>query len=299
MPFIIDEFIEDKNLPDSFRRTVEEVYIPISNKILRWESASDQPLVIAINGAQGTGKSTLSEFLSEYLKDISGLNLFVLSLDDLYKTKSERKSLAEQIHPLFKTRGVPGTHDVDLGVKIINDCKTLEGNTVDVPVFRKDLDDRLKKEDWNAIQGPVDVIIFEGWCVSARAQPMSELDKPVNLFELTEDPEGLWRKSVNDYLGKEYQGLFKSITHIIMLRVPSFECIFKWRAEQEEKLANQFKGADHSNDQHFMDKDALKYFISHFERLTQWMLEEMPSRSDIVVDFNADHSIGGVKFNDE
>ncbi len=299
MPFIIDEFIEDRFLPKSFHRTVEEVYIPISHKIIRWVSASDQPLVIGINGAQGTGKSTLSEFLSEYLKEISDLNLIVLSLDDLYKTKSERLRLSNELHPLFKTRGVPGTHDVDLGIKIISDCTILKENSVDIPVFRKDLDDRVKAEDWRSIRGPVDVVLFEGWCVSAEAQPKSELRNAVNQFELSEDPNGLWRQSVNDFLENEYRELFNKITHIIMLRVPSFDCIYQWRFEQETKLANQFKGADHASDQRFMDKDALEYFISHFERLTKWMLEEMPSRSNVVVDFNPDHSISAVNFNDE
>ena len=299
MPFIIDEFIEDRSLPKSFHRTVEKVYIPISNKIIRWVSESDKPLVIAINGAQGTGKSTLSEFLSEYLKEVSDLNLIVLSLDDLYKTKSDRLRLSEKLHPLFKTRGVPGTHDVDLGIKIVSDCTIKKANSVKMPVFRKDLDDRVSADDWHSINGPVDVVLFEGWCVAAKAQPLSELSNAINKFELLEDPKGLWRRSVNDFLENEYRELFDNITHIIMLRVPSFNCIYQWRAEQEEKLANKFKGANHSNDQHFMDKDALEYFISHFERLTKWMLEEMPSRSNIVVDFNPDHSICSVNFNDE
>ena len=41
----------------------------------------------------------------------------MLSLDDLYLPKAERLRLARDVHPLLATRGVPGTHDVALGVE--------------------------------------------------------------------------------------------------------------------------------------------------------------------------------------
>ena len=59
-----------------------------------------------MNGAQGSGKSTLARFLQLYLEKLYGLSVVILSLDDLYLTRAERIALAEEVHPLLKTRGV-------------------------------------------------------------------------------------------------------------------------------------------------------------------------------------------------
>ena len=37
-----------------------------------------------------------------------------------------------------------------------------------------------------------------------------------------------------------------------------------------------------------MDEAALDRFVMHYERLTRWMLEEMPARADIVIQIGAD-----------
>ena len=64
-------------------------------------------LCIGMNGAQGSGKSTLARFLQIYFQELHGLSVVILSLDDLYLTRADRIALAEEVHPLFKTRGVP------------------------------------------------------------------------------------------------------------------------------------------------------------------------------------------------
>jgi pantothenate kinase-related protein Tda10 len=74
-------------------------------------AAHARPLVVGLTGPQGSGKSTLAARLPDLLA-AAGLNAGVLALDDLYLTKAERQRLAADVHPLFATRGVPGTHDV-------------------------------------------------------------------------------------------------------------------------------------------------------------------------------------------
>src|SRR5689334_18588644 len=71
----------------------------------------NQPLVFGVCGSQGLGKSTLARVLKEALLEAHGLSVAVLSLDDLYLSSAERARLARDVHPLLKTRGVPGTHD--------------------------------------------------------------------------------------------------------------------------------------------------------------------------------------------
>ena len=83
------------------------------------EHVGPRTLVLALNGAQGTGKSTLARLLKRLLEQVHGLRVAILSLDDLYLTAQERRRRAETIHPLLATRGVPGTHDVRLGIRTI------------------------------------------------------------------------------------------------------------------------------------------------------------------------------------
>lgn len=77
-------------------------------------------LVVGICGAQGSGKSTLSEGLAALFRG-EGVATAVLSIDDLYHTKAVREELGRTVHPLLATRGVPGTHDVALGLKLLDE----------------------------------------------------------------------------------------------------------------------------------------------------------------------------------
>src|SRR6478672_9594557 len=72
-----------------------------------------RPLLIGLSGLQGSGKSTLSAQLTCTL-NLSGVSAFAMSLDDFYLGRRDRARLARDVHPLFTTRGVPGTHDLEL-----------------------------------------------------------------------------------------------------------------------------------------------------------------------------------------
>ena len=74
--------------------------------------------VLGISGLQGTGKSTLATQLVA-AADARGLRAGVLSLDDIYLDHDARARLAREVHPLLATRGPPGTHEVALGVAIL------------------------------------------------------------------------------------------------------------------------------------------------------------------------------------
>lgn len=113
---------------------------------------------------RGSGKSTAAALLADFLA-LLGLRTAILSIDDLYLTRSARGRLAREVHPLLVTRGVPGTHDLDLGVRTIDAlCALRSGQRLPLPCFDKSTDDRLPPLRWPAIEGPVDIILFEGWC---------------------------------------------------------------------------------------------------------------------------------------
>ena len=129
-----------------------------------------------------------------------------LSLDDLYLTRAERDDLARTIHPLFATRGPPGTHDVELGLATL--AALDRGEPVALPRFDKAIDDRVSTGPIHHAPPECRLVIFEGWCVGAIAQGQAALSRPVNALERDEDPDAVWRGYVNDQLGGPYHELF-------------------------------------------------------------------------------------------
>ena len=247
--------------------------------------------MLGLNGAQGTGKSTLARLLARLLERIHGLRAAVLSLDDLYLTAAERAHRAAAIHPLLATRGVPGTHDVDLGIRTIRAFR--EAKPLAIPRFDKARDDRAPVSTWPRWEGPCDVVIFEGWCVGARPQRADELQEAINGLERLEDPTGDWRWYVNRELGGAYQALFSEVDVLAMLRPESFEQVYAWREQQEARLREVGDGSE------IMTPTAVRRFVMHFERLTRFMWEEMPGRADAVVYLGDDHAPVHVELGDD
>ena len=239
-----------------------------------------RPIIVGLSGPQGSGKSTAASRIADTLTKRCR-PAAVLSLDDFYLPRAERLELARSVHPLLLTRGVPGTHDVDLA----KDCLLRLGEPaamapVQVPRFDKLADDRADRSDWRPIGRPLEVIIFEGWCVGARPQPECELAIPVNDLERNEDPEGVWRHFVNAQLEGPYHELFGMLDAVVAFRAQSFAIVEQWRAEQEASMAASTRR------QRAMNGPELRRFISHFERLTRWM-DAQPS-ADLLIDIDDD-----------
>jgi D-glycerate 3-kinase len=266
------------------------LYLPLAACLL--SRAQGVPRVVGVNGAQGAGKSTVCRLLECVVEHGFGRRAATLSIDDLYLTRSERRRLAAEVHPLLATRGVPGTHDVALGRKLLAGLRQhTAGQIVALPQFDKANDERRPREAWREVETPLDLVLFEGWCVGAVAQPPTALDTPLNALERDEDADGRWRSYVNACLAGDYQALFGEIDLLVMLKVPAFERVTEWRGLQERKLAAQYGGKG------VMDEAALQRFIMHYERLTRWQLEEMPQRAELVLELGADHAVKRASFN--
>ena len=285
-PQSLDEFITDRGLPESFRATAAGCYDAIAN----WVSERlqhDAPFLLGINGAQGTGKSTLAEYLSLAVGESGKHNVAVLSIDDFYLTRAERNTLAEQVHPLLAVRGVPGTHDVPM----LRDCldrlrKLRAGDRCRLPRFDKATDDRAPESSWPEIEGPVDLVILEGWCVGSVAEPDAALGTPVNTLEETKDPDGRWRRYVNGRLASDYAAVFASLDALVFLQAPGFDAILRWRIEQERKLA----ATTMPHAPGIMSDDQVRDFIRYFERITRNNLETVRSNADIVLELDEYHN---------
>lgn len=280
----------------------EAIYVPLAAWIANHQRRCGAPLVVGLNGAQGAGKSTLSTLLEIALSEGFGLRVFGFSLDDLYKTRAEREQLAADVHPLLQTRGVPGSHDVELGIELLRALKRGEENAViRIPVFDKSTDDRCSDAVWREWTGAADVVVIEGWCVGARAQDDAALQIPVNALERLEDPEGIWRRYVNEQLKGPYAELFALVDVQVMIRVPSMDAVYEWRSLQEKKLAERmqylFDTRQSTSLLRIMGETEILRFIQHYERLTRSMLDDMPARADVTLNLNDNHKICEIHVN--
>ena len=258
-------------------------YLPLSDWIYSAYKKDYKTKIIGLSGGQGAGKSTITGILKFILKQRYGLELCVFSIDDFYKTKEERKKMSKDVHPLFLTRGVPGTHDISLINKTFKNLKKKFFKPVLIPKFDKSIDDRSKKSKWIKIKKPPNIIIFEGWCIGARHQKESFLKKPLNIIEKKHDRDIKWRKKVNNQLKKPYKKLFSKIDKLVYLKAPSFNHIFQWRLHQEQKLKLT------SKNKKTMSKSKIKEFIMFYERITKSMMKEFSKISDLTIFLDQKH----------
>ena len=271
-----------ERLPDAYEAVVRRLHVPFAARIAEAARASGPGLRVGICGPQGSGKTTRARVL-ERLLAADGLRVVILSLDDLYLPLAARRKLAADMHPLLITRGVPGTHEIPLGLDLLH--RLSRPGKILMPRFDKASDDRLPQSQWTPLEGPFDVILFEGWCVGAISQNAAALAMPVNDLERDRDPDGAWRAYANTQLAGPYQDLFADFARLVMFKVPSFEVVLGWRQEQERKAP--VRG---------MTDAEIAVFIEHYERLTDHIQAEMPARADVVVRLGRRREIDDVTF---
>jgi Predicted kinase len=68
-----------------------------------------------------------------------------------------------------------------------------------------------------------------------------KLSKPINALEKKNDLDMTWRKKVNQELNVDYKKIFNKIDNLIFLRVPNFECVYKWRLTAGKKATIDFQ----------------------------------------------------------
>ena len=241
---------------------------------------NQRPRVVGICGSQGSGKSTLARIVVEHLKQC-GLGAVAVSLDDFYLTRAQRIELAQTVHPLLRTRGVPGTHDTRWLAQVLNSIESAdpaEGATIDLPIFDKGLDDRNGRQRLHC-----QILVLEGWCIGVQAQP--DVLQTINALETREDADGLWRSWVNDQIRQNYEALWKSIDYWVQLRPPGFEQVVRWRSEQEQHIEPDKR----------MNAEALQRFIDHYERLTRWQWDCAPRQPGLRIELGIDHRVVSVE----
>ena len=184
-----------------------------------------------ILGSQGTGKSTLTSVLKIILENLDYSSICI-SLDDFYKTYEERKELQKK-EPRLIWRGPPGTHDIDLGLKLFEDLHNINKKEIVIPRFDKSayngIGDRGKFE---TIKRP-DIVLFEGWFVGVKPIDESLFNNPPKPIISEKDKQ--FAKENNKRL-LDYLPWWKNLDSLIVLYPQDYHLSLQWRKEAEHKM---------------------------------------------------------------
>ena len=283
----LNRLAEELQLSQGEKDDLLAAHLPLCRLIDARRQALGSPLVVGVSGSQGSGKTTFCRFAQVLLERLFGYRVCGLSIDDLYLSAGDRQRLASTVHPLFATRGVPGTHDVPLGLDLLRRLREPGSKgEISLPVFDKAIDDRWPEDRWPSCALPLDVIIFEGWCVAAQPEADEALSSPINALEAEQDPDGSWRRRVNDALRGPYAELFGEIDLLVFLQIPGWDAVRRWRGLQESKLARS-----RPDSPALMDEQALERFLMHYERITRYALKTLPEQADVVCRIDGSHRI--------
>lgn len=218
----------------------------------------ERPALIGVAGAQGSGKTTAVQLLEAANRP----RFAQFSIDDVYLDRDQRVEMAARTHPLFVTRGPPGTHDIALARATI-DALTSAGADTETPLprFDKIADVMRPRAEWPVFRGRPDAILVDAWCLGALPAPIGA---PLNAVE-AEDADGAWRATQNEFLAGSYRDWFRSFDAIVYLRPPSWDVVRRWRGEQEVTLRGR---ALTDSENAWIDR-----FIMHYEWITRAMMD--------------------------
>jgi len=289
----LDIAASERHLPSSYVGGFIKLVAPLIDENLI-HAKSTAPQIIGIQGCQGSGKTTLCEFIKLYIEYAHDAKVEICSIDDFYLSKQERQTLSKTTHHLLATRGVPGTHDTSLILKTFEAFKNRRSQKV--PVFKKQIDDRADPSEWQVWATEPDILIFEGWCVGIPAQAASALSTAINDLEKDEDSDGLWREHVNNALAKQYQEVFQYLDSMLVIQAPSFDCVYEWRLQQEQRMIEKMQQRQEDYSQ-AMTPAQIERFISHYQRLTEHGFRALPSIADATLYLNNDHSFARTQVN--
>jgi len=288
LKFLKKEKISAKSKKKNIKN-LKSFFIPISFWIEEKYKKKGGTLFLGLSGAQGSGKTTISEILKIIIKKLFKRKIQIISIDNFYKTLQERKEMSSKIHNLLRTRGVPGTHDINLLKKTLFNLNKKNFKIFRSPRFDKSIDDRVKKKYWDIIKNKPEIIILEGWCVGAKPQSQNKIKKKVNNLEKNEDKNFIWRKYANEKLKKEYKSLFSIIDNFIFIKIPNYRMVFKWRFIQEKKLRKK----SHSNKK-IMNSKEIKRFIMFYQRIALQMIKDLSKSASVVMYLKKNHEINKI-----
>jgi len=274
--------LEKQRTIDYFSR----LWLPLALDLANVRCKSNKTLIVGILGGQGMGKTTLCIVL-KFILEALDFSVASLSLDDLYLTYAERQKLQQQNSRLI-WRGPPGTHDIELGLKLLEQCLCQDTQIeVQLPRFDKSAingsGDRTIPE---TISKP-DILLFEGWFIGVQPIDQSYFDNPPLPIRTTEDIQ--FALDNNQHL-QDYLPLWEKLDRLIILDPEDYRLSKKWRREAEQKIIASGKTG--------MKDEECDRFVEYFWKALhpELFINPLLNTADVVVEIKRDRSLGKIDF---
>jgi len=267
--------------PDTIATTLDKLWLPVALNLAVARRELDRTIVQGILGGQGAGKSTLCIILKLILNYL-GFSVANLSIDDLYLTHVQRQELMRE-DPRLLWRGPPGTHDVVLGLQVIEQCLQQDSD-VDILMPRFDKSayngsgDRTFPE---AIAKP-DILLFEGWFVGV--QPIKE-----DCFHNCPSPivtsDDIQFAKDNNQRLQAYLPLWDKLDSLIILYPEDYRLSQQWRKEAERKMIATRKAG--------MSDEEVDRFVEYFWKSLhpELFIKPLLESADLVITIKSDRAI--------
>jgi len=258
-------------------------WLPLGQWIAQQRQASQRLIVLGLLGGQGTGKTTLCRGLVQILR-VLGYRAISLSLDDLYKTYAERQQLQQQ-DPRLVWRGPPGTHDVDLGVKVLDWLRFPKpGQTIAIPRFDKSAYNGAGDRTTPELVRAIDLVLFEGWFVGLRPIDPQVFDQAPAPIVTAADRT--FARDMNQQL-QDYLPLWQQLDYLLVLKLRDYRWSKAWRQQAEQQMIASGKPG--------MTAAEVDAFVDYFWKALHPQLYlppllQPPSPVDWVIEIEADRS---------
>jgi D-glycerate 3-kinase len=277
LPTVLDPFCRERLGWDCCPpELLQNFWLPLAQQLVEWHHQADGTLIQGILGGQGTGKTTLAAILTRILNYL-GLQVCQISLDDLYKTYADRQRLAD---PRLRWRGPPGTHDIHLGLEVLQQLK--QKRSTQVPRFDKSAHGGNGDRTTPELVPPADIVFFEGWFVGVRPIAPALFDHPPPPIETADDRT--FARDMNDRLA-DYLPLWNLLDRLIVLLPTDYRLSQAWRKQAEQRMIAAGRSG--------MTADEVDEFVNYFWRSLHPELFVTPflhnHQADWVVEISADH----------
>ncbi|GES73682.1 P-loop containing nucleoside triphosphate hydrolase protein [Rhizophagus clarus] len=281
------------------------------NKFRKNSNITNKPLIVGLNGTQGSGKTTIACELVKSLKTTNDLSVVTCSIDDFLLTYKEQCLLAEKNfgNKLLEFRGQPGTHDILLGKQILQELcdvqqkyselqeKLEEGGNlkfnnlnVSIPNYDKSLNNGRgdRSPNWNVVLPPVHIILIDGWSLGFKHLPYSKLkevyDNASSCSKLKSHPLS-HLEIINENLKQYEENWYPFFDIFICIDAEDINYVYQWRLEQEHNMKKMGKNG--------MSDDQVKDFIDRYMPSYELYLEILNSENFFSGNFKGNKEIYG------
>lgn len=229
-------------------------YVPLFMERRRHGGGSE-PLFVFVSGPQGSGKTFTTEAI---VKHLSGkYRVAGASVDDFYLTHEDQLKFSKTFarNQLLQGRGLPGTHDITLLTRCIENVLQGKEGKLKLPNYDKSLfNGQGDRSGFRQVDLPLDVFVLEGWFLGFM--PMLSKQE-INNHPLLQGGSDMVQVNANLLSYKDLLWENPKVKSLgVMLEADDINNVYQWRWEQEEQ-SRKSKGQG-------MDEDQVKKFVDRY-----------------------------------